>query len=307
MWDEANIGGAPPEASYNFNPRILNFQNVSQVDTDFNTLKLNWEGTERNIIPAAVAVSILGNEVKFPLSFAQEDGLVSSYYKRTLGLIEEGVQLTAWFNLSTTDYQSFDMRDLVYLAAPEELHGYWIVDTIHEYTPIGGLTKVTLLRFHNNDSSEILISIDSTWGTPIQDTPTSGDFPNQPADDPIGFGGTKKTLDSNVEESPEKRSIVFNNGTKNEAAKHVGAVAMGQGCKAYEKNQSMLGSYPVVDDSIFAIGIGANEDDRITGFRSDEDGNVTLYDGGVFILNDQGESVQVTMESGGKIRKVYLK
>ena len=68
-----------------------------------------------------------------------------------------------------------------------------------------------------------------------------------------------------------------------------------------------MGSYPVIDDSKFALGIGTGKDDRITGLRSDVDGNVTMYGGGVYMINESGERVQVTMESGNKIRNVYLK
>jgi len=305
MWDEANIGGDAPEPSYAFNPRILNFVNAVQFLPDGQQLTWRYEGVDRNVIPSAMAVPFLGNPFGLSLSFAQEDGLVDNHYKRTLGVIEDGVELVAWFNLTTTDYQSFNMQNLVYLDYPEELNGYWIVDTIHDYSPLGGLTKVTLLKFHNADSKGNQVTIDTDWGGDIGPTGTTGDLPNLPAGDPIGFGGTKVPTTNN-QEAPERRSVVVNNGTGNQAAKNSGSFAGGQGCKAFEENQTMLGRFPKTNDDIFAVGVGVNDRDRVSGIRSDKDGNVTFYGGGVYILDSDGKRVQVTIQSGGKERPIHL-
>jgi len=305
MWDEASPIGSSPEPSYAFNPRILNFRFDTQLHPDGDELSFNFEGTEQALIPSALAVAAFGNPIGHSLSYAQNDGLVQERYLRTLGVIEDGIELTAWINLTTSDYLSFDMRDLVYFSVPDELAGYWIVDTIFDFNPLGGLTKVRFLRFHNQDKKGRKAILDEDWGGDVLDNDTTGDFPNQPTGDPMGYGGTKSAT-ADPPENPERRSIVANNGTKNQASKNSGAIAFGQGCIASKENQNMLGSFPDEDDSKFAIGVGDSEENRATGVRSDVDGNVTFYNGGVFILNKNGERVQVTIQSGGKNRPIYL-
>jgi len=169
IWDEANPQGAAPEPSYSFNPRILNFKYDTQTDFDGNALSWRFEFTDRALIPSALAVSVFGNDPAISLTFAQIDGLVDDFYTRTLGVIEEGTQLTAWMNLTVSDYLNFDMRDIVYLSSPDELHGYWIVDTIHDYNPLIQPTQVTFLRFHNQDSSGEKVIIDEDWGGNVMD------------------------------------------------------------------------------------------------------------------------------------------
>ena len=100
--------------------------------------------------------------------------------------------------------------------------------------------------------------------------------------------------------------IVAQNGTNNRAAKGSASFALGQGCVAKYKNQSMLGSYPEISDDMFAIGVG-NENERITGLRADSDGNVTIYGGEIYTINTNGERVPVYTESDNKTIKIYLK
>jgi len=301
MWNESTLGHPPKSLA--FQPRILNFQHGTQT-IDGDTLYINVDGVNYSNIPSALPIEVFGNSVPYSLSFAQDDGLFKTYYDRTMTIIEDGIQLQAYFDLSPNDYQTLDIRKPIYLNNPEEVQGYWIIDTISDYSPFKPLTKVTLLKYHNQDDTETKIVIDTGWSPPPFPDPTGGDFPQERRQ--IVSEGTSTDGTTPNGSNPEKMGMVVNNGTGNKAAKGSGSLALGQGCVAKYSNQTFLGSYPEITDDKIAIGVGT-ENERVTGLRVDSEGDLTLYGGEVYIINTSGERVPVTIESNEKVKKIYLK
>ena len=68
----------------------------------------------------------------------------------------------------------------------------------------------------------------------------------------------------------------------------------------------MLGRYPEATNDIISIGVGTKEE-RLTGLRVSQDGDVTFYGGEVLVVNDNGERVPVFIEGTDKMKKIYLK
>lgn len=309
LWDQANVGDGAPAPSYGFNPRILNFSFGTQ---SFNSTSLTWnwenDSARDTTIPSALQEDTLGNDVGISLSFAQADGLVATYYARTLSIIEDSIQLSAWFNLSHTDYQEFDFRDPVYINSPEDIQGYWIVDTIHDFNPANdNPTRVTLLKFHNTEASNPKVDIDLTWGNFALPDLTTGDFPNDPKD-PVGMGGgvNGERRSETEQQDPLKTSTVINNGTGNEAEKGTGSVCLGQGGQAPGKDQSVMGAYPVTNSTdILNIGAGTPQE-RLSAYRITEDGIPKTFGGEMSVMID-GVIVPLLATINGEEQKVYLK
>ena len=70
--------------------------------------------------------------------------------------IEEGGRVVAYFNLTSTDIQNLDFRDLIYLEGEPNLKGYYLIEKIIDYKPVqNGLTKVSLFKFENLGSVSI--------------------------------------------------------------------------------------------------------------------------------------------------------
>lgn len=323
MWKDASIGH--PVKSLDFSPRILNYQYDTQVINGINC-NMTFEGIAQTTIPSALAIQVYGNTVPYSLSFAQEDGLFSNYYKSTIAVIQDGIQLVAYFKMTANDYQTLDFRKPIYLNNPEEVQGYWIIDTISDFSPFKPLTKVTLLKYHNFDYLGMIgnaTEINDEWAPPPfpddeheDENYTGGDYEfndgTDVSDKVIGTGSLD--LDSNYEDGevgavvidPEMAGIQLLNGTGNLALIGSGSLAIGQGCEAHYPGQTMMGSFPEITDDIVAIGVGTKSE-RITGLRMTADGDVTIYGGEIYILNGEGNMIPVTIEPNGKVKKIYLK
>jgi len=296
MWNESGSGA--PEKFFGFKPRILNYRYGGQTFPDGSTLYIDFNATLYSSIPSALAVDVWSNTVPISLAFGQS-GLFDNNYARTMALIEDGTQLEAYFNVSERDYQSLDIRKPIYLNSPEEVQGYWLIDTISDYSPFKPLTKVILMKYHNQAIEKV--TIDTNWTPPPFPTPTTGDYPVPPKE-VITKGG--KSTDTG--DRSDRLGVLINNGTGNQVAKGSGSVSLGQGCVANYKDQSMLGRYPEATNDIFAIGTGTKEE-RLTGLRVSQDGDVTFYGGEVLVVNDNGERVPIFIEGTDKMKKIYLK
>ena len=296
MWNES--GGGAPEKSFGFNPRILNFQHTGQTHPDGSTLYIDFNTVVYTSIPSALAVDVWDNTVPISLAFGQDGGLFYDHYSKTMAVIEDGTQLQAYFNLSDNDFQNLDIRKPVYLNNPEEVQGYWLIDTISDYSPFKPLTKVTLMKYHNQDVGRV--NTNTNWTPPPFPTPTTGDYPVPPKE-VITKGA--KSMDGDKQ---SKIGVLINNGTGNQVGKGSGSVALGQGCIANYHNQTFLGKYPEISNDIIAIGVGT-KDERLTGLRVSQDGDVSFYGGEVLVVNDNGERVPMFIEGVDKLKKIYLK
>jgi hypothetical protein len=318
MWKDASVGHSVK--SLDFAPRILNYQYDTQTKGG-NNCYITVEGVNQTTIPSALAIEVYGNTVPYSLSFAQADGLFANYYKNTMAVIQDGIQLVAYFKLTATEYKSLDFREPIYLKNPEEVQGYWIIDTISDFSPLKPLTKMTLLKYHNQDYLGMIgdiTEIDYGWSPPP--------FPDDEAENYTDGDGELDIEDNFPEEvittgsldlpdgvvsswgggNPPTPGVQMSNGTGNLCAVGSGSLAIGQGCEARYPGQTMMGSYPEITDDIVAIGVGS-ETERVTGLRMTSDGDVTIYGGEIYILDGSGEKIPVTIEPNGKIKKIYLK
>ena len=102
------------------------------------------------MIPYGIFESYNNTTPNINLSFTGDDGLFTTYYSKMLKNIEEGGRLVAYFNLSSTDFDNLDFRKLIYIDAPTQAKGYYLIESILDYNPINnGLTKVSLFKFEN--------------------------------------------------------------------------------------------------------------------------------------------------------------
>jgi hypothetical protein len=300
LWNEVLPNNSPPPAFYDYNPRILNFRYGGQTGENGQLLAWKWENVESPVIPYAIMSPIYGGNVSaaYNLSFNGSDGLFETYYGRSIKLIEDGIRLEAFFHLKSTDIRT-DLRTPIYLSKPDELQGYWVIDKIHDWSPVKDkTTRVTLIKLINYDSV----------------TADTGQTPTDPEKVPIDKGGGRSlpgggTTETDTASKEGRSSIVAANGTGNMAAKGSGSIAFGQGCIAPGKNQSIVGRYPKINDTdVYAIGVGEDENSRLTAFKIDKDGNPQTYGGEVQIADSDGRIVPIFITgTDDKVKKVYLK
>ena len=164
-WNEYLTDGSIPDDKINsYNPRIFFFQYAEQYDLSSDRRTYSLDGRTSNFIPYGIFEDYNNTEAPQNLSFTsgtREDGtanpgLFETYYSNMLKNIEEGGRLIAYFNLSSTDFDNLDFRKLVYINAPEQAKGYYLIESVEDYNPIDNkLTKVSLFKFENLGSVDI--------------------------------------------------------------------------------------------------------------------------------------------------------
>ena len=64
--------------------------------------------------------------------------------------IEDGGRLVAYVKLDDVDINNLDFRKLIYISAPSEITGYYIIEKVQDYKPLSnGTTKVNLFKFED--------------------------------------------------------------------------------------------------------------------------------------------------------------
>jgi len=157
IWDEyiTEIGKSPDEYISSYNSRIFNFRKNAQLEPNGDSREIRYRPTTGNpytstSIPYGIFESYNNTTADINLSFTGSDGLFNTYYSNMLKNIEEGGRLIAYFNLSSTDFDNLDFRKLVYIDAPIQAKGYYLIESINDYNPINnGLTKVSLFKYEN--------------------------------------------------------------------------------------------------------------------------------------------------------------
>ena len=133
-----------------YNSRIFNFIYDTQIEPNGDDRKYAYNNISSTLIPYGIFESYNNTTPNINLSFTGDDGLFTTYYSKMLKNIEEGGRLVAYFNLSSTDFDNLDFRKLVYIDAPIQAKGYYLIESILDYNPINnGLTKVSLFKFEN--------------------------------------------------------------------------------------------------------------------------------------------------------------
>ena len=142
-----------------YNSRIFNFRKNSQLEPNGDNREYSLNGVSSTSIPYGIFESYNNTTADINLSFTGTNGLFNTYYSNMLKNIEEGGRLIAYFNLTSTDFDNLDFRKLVYIDAPIQAKGYYLIESVNDYNPINnGLTKVSLFKYENLGS----VSIDSS-------------------------------------------------------------------------------------------------------------------------------------------------
>jgi len=139
-----------------YNSRIFFFQYGQQQELNGDLRTYSIEGNESNDIPYASFEEYNNTTPPQNLSFTGDDGLFNTYYSKMMKNIEEGGRLVGYFNLTSVDIDNLDFRKLVYINAPAQARGYYLVESVEDYNPIkNGLTKVSLFKFEDLGSVDI--------------------------------------------------------------------------------------------------------------------------------------------------------
>jgi len=141
---------SPTHRIDSYNSRIFNFRKQTQIEPNGDTREYSLKGVSSTSTPYGIFESYNNTTADINLSFTGDDGLFNTYYSNMLKNIEEGGRLVAYFNLSSTDFDNLDFRKLVYIDAPIQAKGYYLIESVDDYNPINnGLTKVSLFKFEN--------------------------------------------------------------------------------------------------------------------------------------------------------------
>jgi hypothetical protein len=308
MWRNWNGDDAGQPKHFEYEPRILYKSYGTQADDDGNNRAWKWEGTSQTNIPTAL-MSGYGDVTQTNLSYNGSDGLFQTHYGAYINVIEKGVILTALFDLDTQDISEVNLKKPVFIGKPSDLHGYYVINKIIDYSPSkSALTKVELVKIENQGTA----TYDSG-----QTEPTRGNF------DFGEIGGTRGYDHKNLpfhtgvggkfdDDDPIQgvdvggTTAVMDNGT-NFAKKGSNNVVFGKGNIAKGKNQTIVGNYAAVDtESVFQVGMGNNENDRRTPLKIDSDGAMIQYGGQIqAVIGDVVVDVMVEDADNERLLKLF--
>jgi len=145
---QTNQTAAPPFKELK-KPRILNYVHATQTAaaTGINRILTLGSGTTFTTLPAAVPFSGDGVTAPFNLSFDGPDGLVATYYDKIIEIIETGIVKTVYLFWDKEKYYNANFRVIKHFEEPEEMKGYWILESIEGYDPlVDGVYKTTYLQ-----------------------------------------------------------------------------------------------------------------------------------------------------------------
>ena len=335
LWNKIGTDGNPSTPTYRFNPRILYYDYSVQTDNDSNDIDWQFEGVTKDKIPTlyftdTVTGSTLDQE---HLHFEGTNGLVSKYYQGTLGLMNEGVNVSVRFNLNKEDIQKLDLSTPIYLSAPSQIAGYYVIDSITDYKPsVEGSTKVILTKVVNTAE----VTTKSKFKADIEifasdDNPFKSEWQNKDRN-PLESGNkqadSRNRYDSYVTadreayftdddgiqwnkqdrvERKDRDSFVLNNGSGNFVKAGSGSLSMGNGTVAIGNDQTVVGNFntPSITD-VFQIGAGTSDTERVTALSVTNTQRVQIYGGEIYMEDTNGNLVNVITEVDGQYDKVYL-
>jgi len=123
--------------------------------------------------PVNVAVAeTFGNTVVYQdrrILFNGLNGFVDSYYLKTLASIEDFAEVECKINMTLYEFMNLDLKKPIYLSAPEQLKGYYLIEKVSNYDFIKERSVTcTLQKFKDY----VGVSFDQTQGTNIKSTIT---------------------------------------------------------------------------------------------------------------------------------------
>ena len=308
MWRNWNGDDASQPNHYEWIPRILVKSYGTQLDDDGNNKTWSWEGTSQTNIPTAL-MSGYSDVTQDNLEFTGTDGLFQTYYGKWIKVIQKGVLCTAMFKLQLQDLSELNLKKPIYIDKPSDLHGYYVINKIIDYSPAKkGLTKVELVKIENLGTA----TLDATQVGTTRPFKGFGEIDdsrgNQHLNNPINFGSGGKFDDADIliGRDYSNPTLVIDNGSSNMAYAGSGSTVIGNGNVSRGSNQTILGNYNTPNTTdIFQIGTGTSDTDRVTALKIDEDGVIQEY-GGVIqaIVGDVVVDVMMEDEDNERYIKV---
>lgn len=155
IWREYTPNSVAPAKNYNVQPRLL-FYKYSQQDGTNRFFM--YDDTKTTTIPNALPCDFgtatpdlnIGQHLGYDPTETGDTGLVENYYDNTINTIEKGIKLTIPLVLDRKDIQTFDISKPIYFSYPDEIKGYWIVDSINQYLPTTNVsTTVELIKYED--------------------------------------------------------------------------------------------------------------------------------------------------------------
>jgi hypothetical protein len=297
-----------------------------------------YNGNTKDKIPTGyftdtVTGSTLNQE---SLHFEGSNGLVSKYYKGTLGLMNEGVNVTVRFNLTKHDIQKLDLSTPIYLSAPSQIAGYYVIEKVVDYKPsVEGSTKVVLTKIidtspvitkskykldiedFSSDRGSFTSDFQARDRNPFEQANRSSDAWDKYKYDPdlttertdryTDADGRKYNEDLGLTRDKNKDSFILNNGSGNTSTPFSGNTVIGNGLVGVGVDQTVIGNFnsPSTSD-ILSVGAGTDDDNRATALSVTNKGTVQIYGGEVYMEDSNGNIVSVMTEVDNKYEKVYL-
>ena len=308
MWKNWQVDDSSQAVTFDWLPRILVKSYGTQLDDDGNNRVWEWEGTSQTNIPTAL-MSGYASVTQDSLEFTGSSGLFQTYYGKYIKVVEKGVLITAMFKLNIEDFSELNLKKPIYIDKPSDLHGYYVINKIIDYSPAKkGLTKVELVKIENLgtatlDTGQVGSTLPSGIFGEIGDSRG-----NQHLNNPINFGSGGKFDDADIliGRDYNNTTLVLDNGSGNMAYAGSGSTVLGNGNISRGSNQTILGNYNTGSTTdIFQIGTGTSDTDRVTALKIDQDGVIQQY-GGVIqaVINDVVVDVMMEDEDNERLIKV---
>lgn len=268
---------ATPEASHDFEPRVLIYEGVGihYITGEYGQpIPMAWNWLSK--ATPTVNLPKLGNTT---LGYDGADGLVATYYQKDIAQLTDGRMVHIWFYLKPTDILMLDLRKPVWIDHPS-YQGYYYINKIVDYQPLLDIaTKVELIPLDITTDIEIDFDDQVDVRQPRQGTGLG-----------IGTGNASYTGAGKTGSYPNHPSVVLNNGTANWAPEGSGAVVMGNGLVAKGKGQHLWGNWNVPSETdLFQLGAGTGENDRYRGLSFTADGNFLVQGG--YLYTSHGQEV----------------
>ena len=336
MWNALGTMQEPPLATHSFGPRMLFYNYAPQLDRNSDDITWYFDGGVLTDLPTGYFTDTVEGVSLNQESLHFEDKLMPNYYSGLIGLLNEGVTITARFNLNREDIQQLDLSIPIHISAPTQIAGYYTIESIVDYIPgATKSTKVKLAKVLNTNTispkakykaaAEALGSGNEKHRGDLFKDKDRNAFEQASNEETIKkfdeynnrFGSNWNSFEEDqttaynwrLGSSPKNdlESYTLNNGSGSFAAAGRGAIAAGKGVVAIGEAQAAFGSYNAIShDDIFSIGSGTSDTNRQTAWSIDKNGNPQTHGGNVYMQDSNGNLIEVMTVVDNRYEKVYL-
>lgn len=312
-------------------PRLLHFeQQIQTSELGIDRKILYIDGLEKNP-PVALPYTIdFGGVIQYTTDqnytwgdTSAQNGIVSTYYGKTLKTIEEGYRLTINIRTTAADWKKLDITKPLYIDSPFEIKGYWIVEEIEDWTEVTQMATYKLIQYKQYGALQVIKQ--GFLDKEVVLTPTN-------LKPEIGFSTGNFSIDNTVNVTPEQinanialtpsvpkppgtgvTTVVLENGSENVSTKGSGNVVIGNNLTAIGVNQMVIGSFNSFEGDasthIFILGGGTSKENKANAITINKNGIVQFYGGKVWQYSeDENTWHQVVMldPDNNEVVEIYL-